>query len=63
MLMHFDAKKSNKFSILVHFLYFVQDAERSAGEQLAGWIFLHRKQNIERELKWQNMFWHYPNQI
>jgi len=25
--------------------------------------FLHRKQNIESELKWQNLFWHCDNQI
>jgi len=29
----------NKFDILVHYIYFVLDAQRSAGEQLAGWSF------------------------
>jgi len=28
--------KCNKFAIVVHFTYFVWDAKRSAGEQLAG---------------------------
>jgi len=31
---HFGApSKSNKFAILVHFIYFVEDANRSAGEK------------------------------
>ena len=40
-----------KFAILVHFLYFVYDAKRSAGEQLAGWSFCI----LNKYRKWTKM--------
>jgi hypothetical protein len=49
------AKTSLSFFITFYILFRMQTISPRAARRL---IVLHRKQNIETELKWQNLFWH-----
>ena len=56
----FGCSKSNKFAILVHFLYFL--GRNTINQRAARRMnVLHPKQNIESELKWQNWFGTVPS--